>query len=153
MTRGMGGGPKPKPSVLVFTRHFLIGGPGCWEWTARRTKDGYGQWSNGYRTFGTNRAHRISYEMFVGPIPEGLTIDHVCRNRACVRPDHLEAVTNRENLLRGETLAAANIQKTHCLRGHPFDLFNTGARSDGRSCLECKRLNARRRYHQEKKAS
>jgi hypothetical protein len=73
----------------------------------------------------TYRAHRWLWEQFGGAIPTGLTIDHLCRNRACVNPWHMEVVTNRENILRGETFSGMNKRKTHCVRGHPFDETNT----------------------------
>lgn len=114
---------------------------GCWTWTASIGSGGYGQMRLGTKTV---RAHRLAYELVVGPIPEGLVIDHLCRNRACVRPDHLEPVTARENTLRGETLAAANVLKTHCAKGHEYTEANTVKQGDGkRRCREC-RTNQRR---------
>jgi hypothetical protein len=86
---------------LRFEDVVDIQGPdGCWEWTSTRMSAGYGQMWDGTRGR-TQGAHRLFYEAFIGPIPEGLELDHLCRNRACVRPDHLEPVTRRENLLRG----------------------------------------------------
>jgi hypothetical protein len=97
----------------------------------------------------TKISHRYAYEISVGPIPEGLTIDHLCRVRACVNPAHLEAVTQWENTMRApETLGAINAAKTECLRGHPFSDENTYYSRDGRRhCRECART-----YEQRKKA-
>ncbi len=112
---------------------------GCHEWNAHRTQNGYGQFGMGSRVL---YAHRAAYEIYVGPIPGGLHIDHLCRNRGCVNPEHLEAVTQRENTLRGVGVAAACARKTHCLRGHEFKPENTyRGRSDGsRECITCRAL-------------
>lgn len=89
---------------------------------------------------GSKRAHRVSYETFVGPIPAGLTLDHLCRNTLCINPAHLEPVTIKENVLRGDGPTARNARKTHCDRGHAFDETNTGPNANGgRSCRACKR--------------
>jgi hypothetical protein len=124
----------------------------CWQWTgsvARRI--GYGKfWRDGK----TLSAHRVAYELFVGPIPDGLQLDHLCRNRLCVRPEHLQLVTVRENLLRGHTHAAANAAKSHCPAGHPYDERNTYRAPDGsRMCRPCMRERDRRRYWQRKARS
>lgn len=93
----------------------------------------------------TRYVHRISYETFVGPIPEGLTIDHLCKNRACINPAHLEPVTLRENLLRGDTFQAANAQKSHCDRGHRLDGDNLYVTTSGsRNCRICIRLSRKK---------
>jgi hypothetical protein len=108
---------------------------GCWLWAAHKGGHerayGYVFWDGKKR-----RAHRVIYELFVGPIPGGLTIDHLCRNPACVNPAHLEAVTMRENLMRGNTLQAENARKTRCLRGH--DLSGTNLRIDHRGARQCR---------------
>lgn len=105
----------------------------CWEWIGTVNSGGYGSFNDG-RQF---KAHRWSYARFKGPIPPSLTLDHLCRNRRCVNPDHLEPVTNRENILRGNGPTAENARKTHCKRGHPLPLAGFGPRPE---CCECIRI-------------
>lgn len=119
---------------------------GCWQWTGYLLPNGYARVSvNGERQY----AHRAVYEAVNGPIPAGLVIDHLCRNRGCANPDHLEAVTQRINVLRGESHAAARARQTECVRGHRFDSANTYvARNGTRKCRRCRattRTRARRR--------
>lgn len=98
--------------------------------------DGYG---NFYYERHNVAAHRFAYELEVGPIPDGLQIDHLCRNRACVRPSHLEPVTQFENWRRGEAPSVTNALKTHCKRGHEFTRENTFVgREGGRFCNACR---------------
>lgn len=114
---------------------------GCWLWTAYRDRDGYGRFDRGRQRL---RAHRWSYEHFVGPIPEGLTIDHLCRVRNCVNPDHLEPVTIAENTRRGNRVGW---KKTHCKYGHEFTETNTLYGSRGkRICRTCNQERDRRYY-------
>lgn len=111
----------------------------CWQWTG-------GGWPSGYGTLRVDKrtkvtVHRFSYELHVGPIPDDLVIDHLCRNHGCVNPKHLEAVTFRENILRGENRAAQHARKTHCLRGHSFDSPNGYRNKHGhRLCHACDRI-------------
>lgn len=108
----------------------------CWIWTGLVNRDGYGRtyWKGSMKL-----AHRVIYEIYFGEIPEGLTIDHLCSVRNYVRPSHLEAVTQQENLSRGTSPNTLNKLKTYCMRGHPFDKENTYYRKDGsgRHCRRC----------------
>jgi hypothetical protein len=108
----------------------------CWEWSGP-TYNGYGMFVVQNKN---KRAHRVAYELCVGPIPPGLVLDHLCRNPSCVRPDHLEAVTDRGNILRGVGATARNAVKTHCVHGHPLEGANcyrgpAGAFRECRTCL------------------
>ena len=126
----------PPMSIEQFLTRVDRRDDGCWIWTGALTRGGYGK----TKVLGrTTVAHRYCYEQLVGPIPEGLQLDHLCRVRACVNPDHLEPVTCQENLLRGETFQAANAAKTHCPSGHEYTPANTLSDSGGRGCRTCKR--------------
>lgn len=109
---------------------------GCWLWTASRFAAGYGQFR--YSPQKNGRAHSWSYEHFKGPIPEGLQIDHLCKNKLCVNPDHLEAVTAMVNVHRSNNACAVNARKTHCPQGHAYSLENTYVDPAGRRiCRAC----------------
>lgn len=116
----------------------------CWVWQGSKTPRGYGIVQIGNRPRKTQYVHRLSYEAFVGAIPRGLDLDHLCRVRACFNPSHLEPVTRSVNTVRGigpAMLGAINGTKTHCSRGHAFDETNTRQRpSGGRTCRQCERL-------------
>lgn len=122
-------------------------GVGCWEWTASTRKHGYGQFMVGSKADGTHRpigAHRAAFEIYRGPIPAGLVLDHLCRNPRCVNPWHLEPVTHEENMRRGVIfeVARARAERTHCANGHLFSQENTRIRTDrpgARRCMACKR--------------
>ena len=107
---------------------------GCWLWLGAKGSAGYGNFLMPNKPTKA-LAHRVAYELLVGPIPDGLTIDHLCRVRACVRPDHMEPVTRGENTLRGDTLTAKNKAKTACPKGHPYQYVYE--RANGRQARYC----------------
>lgn len=111
--------------------------PGCWLWEGAISSSGYGNFGIWPKTAS---AHRFAYESFVGPVPAGLELDHLCRTPLCCNPNHLEPVTRRENTIRGTAPPALNAVKSECLRGHAFVPENTYLdRNGGRSCLQCRR--------------
>lgn len=136
------GRPPVDPLVRFLEKVQVDPSTGCWLWTGAVNNGGYSRlWNEGRTVLG----HRFAYERLVGPIPEGLQIDHLCAVRHCVNPIHLEPVTCRENLLRGDTVNARNAAKTHCARGHPFDSANTKRLPDrSRYCVTCHKQSAQR---------
>jgi hypothetical protein len=120
--------------------YVLVDEAGCWLWQRYRHADGYGQVT--VPGAGHRQVHRVVYEHLVGPIPAGLHIDHLCRVRACCRPDHLEPVTNQVNLLRGATVNAEYASRTHCPEGHelaPGNLVPSQLRRRRRKCATCQK--------------
>ncbi len=123
-----------RPAVQRIWAQVLQDESGCWTFTGRLTGGGYGRIRADDRDQPT---HRFMYEALLGPVPAELDIDHLCRNRACCNPAHLEPVPPRVNLLRGTGYAARNARKTHCIHGHEFTEANTMRSKRGRRCRTC----------------
>ena len=124
-----------------FMKYVSINPNGCWDWTGGKNRQGYGH----FHLDGDWRAHRAAWLLFKGPLPE-LQLDHLCRNRACVNPEHLEPVTNRINVMRGilgEVSRARQLSKTHCPRSHEYTIENTRLYKGSRICKECSKKSAR----------
>lgn len=134
-------GMRPETTQNVLSR--IQFSDGCWNWSPPLNLYGYGRFSIRRRQYAS---HRVVFEAIKGPIPRGLTLDHLCRNRACVNPGHLEPVTNKENLLRGESFSAVNSRKSHCLRGHELSGSNIKPYRGRRSCVACRRAFFHARY-------
>jgi hypothetical protein len=127
-------GHKGKRPVLPRLMKWVEPDPdtGCWNWTGAKDRHGYGRIS--IRPDGTKFTHRVAYELLIGPIPQGLSLDHLCRNTSCCNPAHLEPVTHAENVRRG-----ASGPKTHCPRGHEYTPENTYVRTrSGKGSRECR---------------
>lgn len=117
----------------------------CWEWIGERNHKGYGRVSINASRF---VVHRVAYSLLIEPVPEDMQIDHLCRTRYCVNPDHLQPVTNRENLVRGYGVIARSVRATHCPQGHAYTPENTRLYRRARVCRTCdiqKKREARRR--------
>lgn len=114
----------------------------CWEWFAATGKGyGYYSWQRNMRL-----AHRIAYQILVGPIPAGLECDHLCRVKHCVNPEHLELVPHSVNVLRGQSPAAKHARQTHCKQGHEFTEGNTYRNKNKRQCRACGRESHRKSW-------
>lgn len=134
---------------------------GCWEWTGATQRSGYGTFARGFKY---TIVHRIAYILLVGEIPKGLVIDHLCGNRKCCNPEHLEAVTTQENNKRCGCCTMPNVRKTHCPSGHEYTPENTrisikkgkNNHTECRNCRECQRIAQRKfalEFPERKKAS
>lgn len=129
---------RDKERARQYFEDRVLRSEGCWKWTGHvAPSTGYGYASVGRVYHGP--AHRLSFELFVGPIPKGLQLDHLCRQRDCVNPKHLEPVTSAENVLRGTGITANNARKMYCQHGHPLSGKNLKLRPDGyRACRACR---------------
>lgn len=141
----------PRPRVPLIDRfRALVGKPdadGCWPWLGKPDSYGYGRISEGGRGGRMLRAHRVSWEVHVGPIPDDHTIDHLCGNKRCVNPAHLEPVSASENLTR------RHAKQTHCQQGHPLSGDNLYVNPSGsRVCITCA-YAAHKRWRDRKKAT
>lgn len=130
------------PPFLI--KRISVSDTGCWRLFGASTRGGYGKTKYKRRTW---LGHRLVYTLLVGEIADGLTLDHLCRVRCCCNPAHLEPVTHRVNIMRGEGKAPRNIAKTTCTKGHELSGDNLYRTNGRRRCRECNRVNALARYH------
>lgn len=124
------------------SKYIPVPESGCWIWIGRLCRCDYAQ----VQIAGVRKmAHRAAYELFVGPIPDDMDLDHVCRVRCCVNPSHLRPLTHKENILCGAGLTAKHAKKTHCIRGHPLSGPNLRfcENKNERVCRQCNKDNAR----------
>lgn len=152
----MAKGPKPRPVDERFWSHVDRRGPDeCWLWTGYVQPNGYGKFKPTDNS-SSIWVHRMAYMLEVGPIPEGLTLDHLCKMPRCCNPAHLEPVTLRENLLRSDSASGRNARKTHCPKGHPLEGDNVIVRKTktgiGRECRACENARQRERYEADREA-
>ena len=142
----------PKVLLRFEEKYIPVTESGCWLWI-NSIKDEYGQFY--INSVCKVAAHRVSYQLYKGAIPQGFVIDHLCRVKSCVNPAHLEAVTSAENTRRGMWPIRSHVRKTHCKRGHEFTIANLffyqdGQRKDKRECKTCRLIN---RHHRKTSAT
>jgi hypothetical protein len=138
-------GQKPKSFIDKISQHTEIDDNGCWNWGGSRSVYGYGVvWHNGKGVY----AHRLSYLTFMGELSDRLVIDHLCRNRKCINPEHLEEVTDAENVARGihKGVGRPRPKAEYCKRGHEFTKENTYVYRNRQNCRECKKYLYHTRY-------
>lgn len=142
------GNPQSQDLIDRFAERVVLEPDGCWSWDGPHDSSGYGRFRLGAPGQLTTGTHRFAYEWLIGPILEGLDLDHLCRNVGCCHPDHVEPVTRAENLKRSDVALGIRTEATHCVNGHEFTPENTYIRTSGRrACRECKRAYDRRVYH------
>lgn len=130
------------PKGRAHSIGYVIQENGCWDWVGNRLPSGYGQaWHDGR----VQTAHRVMYQKERGPIEPGWDVDHLCRNRGCVNPNHLEAVPHRTNVIRGTGWAGRNAAKSHCPQGHLLAGDNLRANRGYRECAVCQHQSNLRR--------
>ena len=135
-------------TILKLISNCEITESGCWEWQGLKHRSGYGQITT---LSGRDYTHRVAWALMIGPIPEGMVIDHICRNRTCFKPSHLRVTTHRQNILAGTGASARNYRKTKCARGHTYTegnfTFKYAQQRKWRRCSICaKQDNDRRIY-------
>lgn len=142
------------PDLIRFERAYMpITESGCWLWMLSTDGRGYGQFLYKNKNI---KAYRAAFDLFRGPVPEGKVIDHLCRVRLCVNPNHLEPVSFKENVLRGESPTAINARKTHCIRGHEFTEKNTYKQITrgfykGDACRKCRKAATDKSYAEKRR--
>ena len=150
--------PKTRPPVDRVMDRVEVDYFGCWLYTGPLDRDGYGMTSvpssTAKRGWGTRRVHRVLYDYFREIVPDDMTLDHACRVRSCVNPDHLQICTSGENVMRGNSLQAQYAARTHCKNGHVFDGDNLFKRASGqgRGCRACQKAGEKR-YRVKKEAT
>lgn len=137
----------PRPTATLETIFDRMTIADCWTWDDG-TRNGYGVVKIDGRTW---RVHRLIWTWLVGPVPDGLELDHQCRNKLCCNPDHLEPVTHAENVRRGES-GTPQRSRTHCPQRHPYDEANTLVKNGRRICRRCKSTNEINRQRQKRVA-
>jgi len=135
---------KATDPLIRFWKHVFVSDDGCWCWTGSLYLNGYARFNESLRgKWRVALAHKWIWELFNGPVPSGLELDHLCRVRHCVNPAHLETVTRKENLFRSPiSIIGKQMRRTHCKNGHPYDVFETGRR-----CSVCTKERQLRYYY------
>jgi hypothetical protein len=135
--------------IRVRLERYFERTDGCWEWTGYKNSVGYGMIGSGGNKSRPLMAHRVAYEIYVGPVPAGMELHHVCQNKGCVNPEHLTPITRAEHSLQPGHVQYEREAKTHCPQGHPWAEYRVEWKG-GRRCSECSRISARR-YHARKR--